>query len=293
MPSISIRQCGWRAAEIFQQNARLKSLGATSKAVYLISKSGQVIILSFDSYISPLTCTLDHFSPELRAITPGEEFTISDSALVHPTVTVLLRSSAIWHEPFPTGDPLPAAACLRLATQAAEFFTHQKSSVGFASLLLPVLHLEPPVSDGVNIYAHIMELLGALTAGSATQAGQAILPLLGLGRGLTPSGDDLINGLLLFQNRWPAYSPLANSDQVLFNQQVIFQSRQRTTSLSANLLELAALGTGDERLISAVDGLATGQPPLPQWLPALSSYGSSSGGDALLGMALAILSSSK
>ena len=112
--------------------------------------------------------------------------------------------------------------------------------------------------------------------------------MLGLGRGLTPSGDDLICGLLMFFNRWPALCPLSSAHLNEFNRWVIHASRERTTALSTSLLELACLGTGDERLINAVDGLATGATEIDSWLPKLLSYGSSSGGDALLGMAIAI-----
>ena len=290
MPLVFIQHCGWLAEQVFNQNSALKALGATSKAVYLLSPDGKVVILSFDSYNSPLTCTLDRKSPELRAITPGEEFEISSTSLTHPTVTVQRDAAIPWKEQTPAGEILPTPTRFQLLTRAAEIVDQQHPTAGFSSLLLPFIHLQPPAFDVSYIYTHIYDLYKALISGSQELAGPAILPLLGLGRGLTPSGDDLFCGLLLFYNRWPALSPLSSSQLNRFNQQILNASRKRTTALSASLLELASLGTGDERLIAAVDGLVTGQPSMEKWLPALLSYGSSSGGDALLGMALAIRS---
>jgi hypothetical protein len=288
MPTVSIHYCGWLAEQVFKQNSTLKALGATSKAVYLLSPTGQAVILSFDSYNSPLTCTLDRKSPELRAITPGEVFEISSTSLTHPTVTVQRDSAIQWKEQAPAGGILPASIRLQLLTRAAEIANQQHPTAGFNSLLLPFIHLQPAVIDAFDIYTHILDLYKALISDSIMLAGPAILPLLGLGRGLTPSGDDLFCGLLLFYNRWPALCPLSSTLLFEFNQWVVNVSRERTTSLSASLLELASLGTGDERLIGAVDGLTTGAPEIDSWLPKLLSYGSSSGGDALLGMALAI-----
>jgi len=247
-----------------------------------------VVILSFDSYNSPLTCTLDRKSSELRAITPGEEFDISSTSLTHPTVTVRRDTAIQWKEHAPAGEILPAPARLQLLSRAAEITDMRQLTAGFTSLLLPFIHHQPPASDALYIYTHIFELYQALIGGFVEQARPAILSLLGLGRGLTPSGDDLFCGLLLYYNRWSALSPLSISQLDDFNKFILNACHKHTTALSASLLELASLGTGDERLITAVDGLVTGQPSMEKWLPALLSYGSSSGSDALLGTALAI-----
>jgi len=288
MPDVSILQSGWLAEETFRQHSTLKALGATSKAVYLLSPAGQVVILSFDSYISPLTCTLDRFSPQLRAITPGEVFEVSASALTHPTAVVWRNAAITWNAPPASGKILPAPTRLALIQRAAETATHPLQGQGFGCLLLPFLTAQPPGSDALEVYSHLMALHTILRTGAVELAVSPLTALLGLGRGLTPSGDDLLCGLLLLLNRWPLLSPLSAPLLETFNQQVTALARQRTTTLSANLLELAACGSGDERLIAAVDGLVTSDPQQSAWLPALLTYGSSSGTDALLGMALAL-----
>jgi hypothetical protein len=58
--------------------------------------------------------------------------------------------------------------------------------------------------------------------------------------------------------------------------------------LSANLIECAASGKADERLIDALDGIMTGSPGPEECATLLLSWGNSSGGDSLAGMALAL-----
>ncbi|MHB9033822.1 MAG: oxamate carbamoyltransferase subunit AllH family protein, partial [Anaerolineae bacterium] len=100
------------------------------------------------------------------------------------------------------------------------------------------------------------------------------------------SGDDLISGLLLTYNRYqevlkPPFS-LAN-----LNSAILESAYMKTTKLSANLIECASLGQADERLISALDGILAGTTHTARCADLIISWGSSSGCDALVGMALA------
>jgi hypothetical protein len=57
---------------------------------------------------------------------------------------------------------------------------------------------------------------------------------------------------------------------------------------AANLIECAADGQGDERLVTVADGIATGSAPIDTCVDCLPVWGSSSGIDALAGMAIAV-----
>ncbi len=46
----------------------------------------------------------------------------------------------------------------------------------------------------------------------------------------------------------------------------VSEAYQSTTTISANLIEGAAVGQGDERLMAVVDGVATGQLPIEECL---------------------------
>jgi hypothetical protein len=58
--------------------------------------------------------------------------------------------------------------------------------------------------------------------------------------------------------------------------------------LSANLIECAALGLADQRLISALDCLIAGDQPGLEAIDQLLTWGSSSGADVFAGFAAAL-----
>jgi hypothetical protein len=111
--------------------------------------------------------------------------------------------------------------------------------------------------------------------------------VLGLGAGLTPSGDDLVAGLMLALNRW-RFELAGDMDLEALNQDLTSLAYKKTTRLSANLIECTCQGEADERLILALDGIMAGKYDPAKCASALAGWGNTSGSDALAGMALAI-----
>lgn len=97
--------------------------------------------------------------------------------------------------------------------------------------------------------------------------------LLGRGPGLTPSGDDVVLGLLLAEARWG----------LVRHEYLVPLAQRRTTTLSANLIALAARGDADERLLELVDWVAAGGPTPEEFL----RWGAHSGEAVLQGVRLA------
>ena len=108
--------------------------------------------------------------------------------------------------------------------------------------------------------------------------------LLGLGPGLTPSGDDVLGGILVALHRlergdearrlWRTLSPTCAT---------------RTNEISAALLQAAARGHGSHALHGALEALISGN-DLPSAVARLGQHGHSSGWDSLLGLVLALQS---
>ncbi len=105
----------------------------------------------------------------------------------------------------------------------------------------------------------LTEFKAAVSAGDEEGAAVRLGHLLGKGEGLTPSGDDLVVGLLLAARRYPRCCDplLANPAWV---QRILRLARQKTTWLGACLVESAAEGQADERLVIGLDGIVTGHP---------------------------------
>jgi hypothetical protein len=159
-------------------------------------------------------------------------------------------------------------------------------SDGLAAVL-PRLTDSPDASSLTAEHAALLNWLEALRRAMQTGDSQLMIDgltgLLGRGRGLTPSGDDVVIGLLLMLNRW--HTDLAWG---MLNRAVIEAAYRVTTTISANLIECAADGQGDERLVTVADGIVTGRPAIEECVECVLEWGSSSGLDALAGMAIAL-----
>ena len=138
-------------------------------------------------------------------------------------------------------------------------------------------------AEHAALLERLIMLHSALQAGNCQATIAGLTSLLGQGRGLTPSGDDVVIGLLLMLNRWHT-----DRDWTEVNRTVIAAAYQRTTTISANLIDCAADGQGDERLITVADGIAAGLVPIDECVNCVLSWGSSSGVAALAGMAVVV-----
>ena len=116
----------------------------------------------------------------------------------------------------------------------------------------------------------------------AQETSDAVGRLVGLGEGLTPSGDDVLVGLVLV-----AAQPGTHlGSQLPSLRDAVEQHAERTTLLSATTLRAAARGRARQSLHDLVGGLVDGTSPAA--IDRVLAIGHSSGGDLLRGIALAL-----
>jgi hypothetical protein len=111
---------------------------------------------------------------------------------------------------------------------------------------------------------------------------KAVNYFVGRGSGLTPSGDDLLMGIIYSLFYFQEYIPFS-FDQITHS---VTGATNKTTRISASLIACAAQGELDERLLFAYQSLMTNQEPSAEIVSGLLNWGSSSGLDALAGMLL-------
>lgn len=123
-------------------------------------------------------------------------------------------------------------------------------------------------------------LLGAVTAAER---------LVGLGPGLTPSGDDVLAGLLVTLRHLGAATGTARAVDLAgwLGATVTFDARTRTTPISATLLHCAARGEACPEVLAVLRGL-TGRQPLGPALRRLCGLGHTSGADLAQGIAIGL-----
>jgi len=127
--------------------------------------------------------------------------------------------------------------------------------------------------------AHLINRqLAALATGDAITAERLTVELIGLGVGLTPSGDDYLVGLLagLDATDDPIRHELASA--------ITAQVDLRTTAIGAAALRHAAAGAFAERLHDMLIALARGSLDLATAIERVMAYGATSGGDTLVGL---------
>jgi hypothetical protein len=285
--------------------------GNTSRGIFLLTPASRVIFISFEKYRGPLTITLAERSSEnsdfgprsndlsryyvafpLRSIHMSSlvRLTLGQITFVDADITITVDADTVW-QPGPPPDPIRSHHDqLQTLKYVAREVVLTKGAVGFSDLLPPLLGESATVPATSDVLSSVLRLRESLRNGEWAEAAETMSSLLGLGRGLTPSGDDLILGLLLALNRRPVETPRrgVSAGIEMLNRLVIEQACKKTTALSANLIECAANGEADERLIAAVDGILTGQPDPSECVRHLSDWGASSGVDALVGMATAL-----
>ncbi len=286
------RRIGLRARDALLGQERASVIGSTSRGLFLLLPQNRVVFLSVESYAGPLTVNMDREHPRLRAVQTGAEVILHPKHLeiLNAGMNVDWSEAESWTAPTPPEMILGNEQRMDRLKAVVRAVLESEQPAGIVLICGPLLGLDLPVAlSGENQSfldaAQVLRL--ALSAQDLPGALAALTPLLGLGRGLTPSGDDFIEGLLLTLVRFkPVYCPFQQLDGL--SQSFTELGYTQTTALSANLIEMAANGEADERLIRAVDGLFSTQPTVETCARDLLHYGSSSGTDALAGITVAL-----
>lgn len=256
-------------------------LGSTSRGLFILTAKQHVIFLSIESHCGPWTANLLALPPGWQGVMVGKSIHVQSGRLILPAAQACFDATVAehWQPPIPDFRHADLAG-LPARRDAVQALLLQRGERGFSPLLAGEINLIPvpllPVQSAVH---RLCAALRASDAPSAIQAGEA---LLGFGTGLTPSGDDLLCGVLLGLARWGGALGLVVPPG--FSSSLVERARQRTTALSASLLEAAAQGMADERLLLAADGLLTAAASPEAIAQALLGYGNSSGLDFWIGL---------
>ncbi len=245
---------GYVALKAISVSPTASVVGTTSRGIFLRTPSKQILFISFEPYRGPLTINT------ARKITNvGLSVQITDSHLFIGDAAICISTADLWQP-----DPLPSTIA-PLPTRIATLQHFLNRAAIRPNLVIP--------SEARNLFDNLAE---------------SLILNLGRGQGLTPSGDDVAIGFLLTLNRYAnVVETLHATSLKTINKKMIAEARARTTTLSVNLIECAALGLADERLIRVVDCIFTGERD-DRALDEMLGWGESSGLNALIGMNIAV-----
>ena len=294
---LAANSIGTLAYAACQSPAPANVIGVTSRGLFLRVLPQRIIFVSFEHYRSPLTINLDQSFDRLSAIEIGAMAQLSGARLIFPSIesSISLSENAIWYCPLPTAESQPDTEQRRMVQMIAQGVLARRHSAGWAAILPRLVDLPDALPLSAE-QAIALDRLIALRHAIQTSDSQAVIfgltGLLGQGSGLTPSGDDVVIGLLLILARSLRLKSHTGREYMLkqVTAPIVSEAYRRTTAISANLIECAAAGQGDERLINVADGIAAGSASIGECIDCVLEWGSSSGIDALAGMALAVTS---
>ena len=147
-------------------------------------------------------------------------------------------------------------------------------------------------ASDLNIFARaalprIVRLERAFRSEEETALAEAVTELVGLGPGLTPSSDDMLAGLVLLCVLYAKNHGHARPATMATARAAAAQPHGRTTLLSEEFLQQAALGRGNERVMRLCAALLTGGlSSVERETKRVLAIGETSGTDAVLGVVL-------
>ena len=271
----SIGQC---ADQLLREERLANILGITSRGIFLHTQFGKVLFLTGEPWLGPLTINLSS-SFTSGNLQIGDTARLAYPSLILPTLSVVVAEDAgVW-------KPAPIQFKTRNypdVVKHAEQLSAGLLDEGQSSQFLDILKIATDEKTNMSEKQEQMRvwLLSDEQNNNKDQAG-FLQRFLGLGAGLTPAGDDFIVGYLLTYY----YLQSETSEEA---QYILEEARSKTTALSTCLIECAAKGSADERLMDTLRFIAMGGADSAQVKKELLSYGSSSGIESMAGMLAAI-----
>jgi len=273
---------GQSAQKVITSEGNAAILGVTSKGVFIIKETGEVIFVSGDVFRGPITLNLERMLNFKMLFRVGDRCQILNGRLTFLGCQILLeKDTPIWKHPPIIIDRDGLSHAIKRGIELA------RTLIGGYQTGLFFAFLEKLINPSTGL---IMDNLWGLITGKESHADPAgyLSGLMGLGVGLTPAGDDFICGFLLARYYLRERSPALLTKEHFYDQ-LVAEAQYKTTGLSAALIKYASLGEGDERLLNALQWISQGDRIISQARDAILSYGSSSGVDALAGMLSALL----
>lgn len=290
---ISITSVGHIAQDYLKSVKRFEVMGLTSRGIFLSSESRWLLFLTLEPYRSPLTINIsapegfrDHVSTNMILHSRSRK-------LILPTLELPLKvkKESIYFNTSPIGNPIPNERQLNVFRRIIEFTANNAVHDEYRDILVDLIaekrYSDSPGGSAVLSLDEIRRWQRFISSDRIADLNTMLAGKIGLGKGLTPIADDIIIGFLLRINRW-RYQHLSMGGADVINEYLVSHAYNKTTSLSANLIELSSEGISDERLTKVLDAIMLGKYPPEDAIKDLLHWGDSSGIGALIGMAIAI-----
>ena len=290
---VSAASIGQPAVDVLAQGKEFIIRGVTSRGIFVSVDEETIIFLSREQFKGPLTVNLPWDPVVLDQIAIKAEGSVCPKGFrfSYPDLFIDISSAEIWSAANQWGPiPLPGSTSNR--SQISGFLNLLQSRASTPNeLVAAALQAINPAAlpqpdDGDETAKYIYQIYQAVQTNDLTALQSAAYYLAGRGRGLTPSGDDfllgLVYGIFMLPYRFQAIREPASA-------MIVATVKKRSTLISANLVECAAAGEVDERLGAAFQALLHPEFSPDAAIRGILGWGSSSGMDATAGMVVILV----
>ena len=295
MTSLYDAVIGERARDILSRDAQLSVVAVHSESVYARGADGRLLLLCSDKYGSvPFGVSVGEYARlrETHPFAEGDVIRIDGGMLVCPDGA---RVSFVSNGTPPERGRTSAVADTSLVCRCAQYVRENASARGIGPALPAFLCIGTP-AEASNVYAlsaagEADRLESALSRGDVGALDRAVGRFVGLGYGLTPSGDDFLCGMLYAFHRYSDISENATKYLGMCSAAVT-EHISATNEVSAEYIRCALDGEYFEVVERVLDCLSDNdsqnRKELETALEGLLSVGASSGSDILCGILFAV-----
>ena len=268
-PQLSVYCIGEAARDLLKSGSQGRILAIFSNAIYLNSIYGELMWLVTDNI--PMHRRGIQVPGALPRVAADSSFSVrGQHLLLGPDIDLDLSPTSIWVSPRPNLDKLLPFEDLPDRLWAITcLFDDFPTPTGFGCILSEItkIALGNPLPAALPDYGLALkyswpalnEIVQACIVNDFPRILRIAKDLIGLGEGLTPSGDDFIGGLLFsrftLQEIYTQYQGFTLSDVKLF----LDNSRNRTNLISYTMLKDLAAGHASDTLHRFINAILTDQ----------------------------------
>lgn len=292
-PAFEATSIGAIAAELLDEGGEVEVVAAFERSAYLLCPRGLVCIGVPAIGRGPINVLV----PDKGDWPGGRAFGLYEGVKgvagrrqlsIGPDLVIATQGAPIWTPP-PFAVDVGAETIARTVAQIRSLMLGLVPTDGVAALIFDpsgrAAKTPTAQAAGPQVATLIAALPGALSSGSwSNDALRATLLLLGLGPGLTPSGDDFLGGVML------ALSARGKSDlRDSLWESVAGELDDLTVPISAMHLSAAADGMGAEVVHTLIDALLRGdRDAIPLAVKGVLDLGATSGADTIAGLVVGL-----
>ena len=274
---VSVAELGFLASAALQRGAVGRVVAMFERSFYAVLGGKWICVGAAEIGSGPLHVLCRHDLP--RRLAPGDWVTVVGSTLcIEDAPFACLQGASVWTPdcvPHWTMDSLSTGLGVVDQTWRGDLIVDGLAAAGCPGPSVKRTHLLQAATPGVLALERIIRgKPEEVSAGDALD----LADLIGLGPGLTPSGDDLIGGALI------ALAALGRADRRDVLWKTCSRFLDRTNDISRIHLQTAALGYGAAALHAALHAALSGNAAqLYPALAAVAAIGHTSGRDAFAG----------